>query len=357
MNRRDDSLAAVADGKAAAALPQVGVDRAHESAHLHVAGEATYVDDIRELQGTLHAALGLSPVAHGRLLAVDVARLRAEPGVVAVLAADDIPGTNDCAPIVKGDDPILAHGSVHYLGQPVFAVVAEDRRVARRVAARAKEFLTLEPLPALLTPRDAHAAQQYVVPPMHLLRGDAQSALAAAPQRLALEFDVGGQEQFYLEGQISYAIPVENSGLKLYCSTQHPSEMQHHVAHVLQRPAHAVQVECRRMGGGFGGKESQSALFACVAAVAAVRTRSPVKLRIDRDDDFLITGRRHPFHFEAEVGFDEEGRLLGAAAKTSTTPGMARTTSRSSDSMTPWAMGDRPRAACSVPASSGRSSV
>jgi xanthine dehydrogenase large subunit len=312
MNRRDDSLAAVADGKAAAALPQVGVDRAHESAHLHVAGEATYVDDIRELQGTLHAALGLSPVAHGRLLAVDVARLRAEPGVVAVLAADDIPGTNDCAPIVKGDDPILAHGSVHYLGQPVFAVVAEDRRVARRVAARAKEFLTLEPLPALLTPRDAHAAQQYVVPPMHLARGDAAAALAAAPHRLRDSLSVGGQEQFYLEGQISYAVPLEDDTLLLHCSTQHPTEMQHLVAHALGRDANQVQVQCRRMGGGFGGKESQSALPACVAAVLAARLRRPVKLRLDRDDDFMVTGRRHGFEFDFDVGYDDAGRVLGA---------------------------------------------
>ncbi|MBC7940725.1 MAG: xanthine dehydrogenase molybdopterin binding subunit, partial [Chitinophagaceae bacterium] len=167
-------------------------------------------------------------------------------------------------------------------------------------------------LPPILTPQAAHAAQQYVVPPMHLSRGDARAALAAAPHRLKTTFDVGGQEQFYLEGQISYAVPVEDGGMKVWCSTQHPSEMQHLVAHALHRPAHAVQVECRRMGGGFGGKESQSALFACVAAVAATRLRRPVKLRVDRDDDFLITGRRHCFHYELEVGHDDEGRILGA---------------------------------------------
>jgi xanthine dehydrogenase large subunit len=305
MNRRDDTLAA-------AAAPQVGVDRAHESAHLHVAGEATYIDDIRELQGTLHAALGLSPVAHGRLVALDVARLRAEPGVVAVLTADDIPGPNDCAPIVKGDDPILAQGSVHYLGQPVFAVVAEDRRVARRVAARAKEFLTIEPLPALLTAREAHAAQRYVVPPMHLARGNAAAALEAAPHRLRDSLSVGGQEQFYLEGQISYAVPLEDDTLLLHCSTQHPTEMQHLVAHALGRDANQVQVQCRRMGGGFGGKESQSALPACVAAVLAARLRRPVKLRLDRDDDFMVTGRRHGFEFDFDVGYDDAGRVLGA---------------------------------------------
>ena len=161
----------------------IGTGDPHESAHLHVAGEATYIDDITELAGTLHAALGLSPVAHGRLLAIDVAALRALPGVLAVYTAADLPGVNDCAPIVKGDDPILADGVVHYLGQPMFAVIARDRRVARRIAARAKDFVTLEPLPALLTAREAHAAKAYVVPPMHLARGDAAAASAERTAR------------------------------------------------------------------------------------------------------------------------------------------------------------------------------
>jgi xanthine dehydrogenase large subunit len=290
---------------------QVGRERAHESAHLHVAGEATYVDDIRELDGTLHAALGLSPVAHGVLKGIDVARLRAEPGVVAVFTAADIPGPNDCAPIVKGDDPILADGRVHYLGQPVFVVIAADRRVARRVAARAKEFVTIEPLPALLTARDAHAAKSYVVPPMHLARGDAQAAIAKAPHRFKDSLSVNGQEQFYLEGQISYAVPLEDGQMLVHCSTQHPTEMQHLVAHALGLRANQVNVQCRRMGGGFGGKESQSALPACVAALAARALNRPVKLRLDRDDDFMVTGRRHGFEFDFEVGYDDAGRVLG----------------------------------------------
>jgi xanthine dehydrogenase large subunit len=291
--------------------PQVGRDRAHESAHLHVSGEATYTDDIRELDGTLHCALGLSPLAHGALVAIDVERLRAEPGVMAVFTAADLPGVNDCAPIVKGDDPILAQGEVHYLGQPMFAVVAADRRVARRVAARAKEFATIEPLPALLTPREAHAAQSYVVPPMHLARGDARAAIDTAPHRLRDSLSVNGQEQFYLEGQISYAIPLEDDAMLVHCSTQHPTEMQHLVAHALGWRAHQVQVQCRRMGGGFGGKESQSALPACVAALAANKLQRPVKLRLDRDDDFMVTGRRHGFEFDFEVGYDDQGRVLG----------------------------------------------
>ncbi len=294
----------------------VGQTRPHESAHLHVAGAAPYSDDIPELAGTLHAALGLSPLAHGVIESLDLARIRQQPGVVDVFSACDIPGANQCGALLQ-DEPILAGeagDTLRYRGQPVFAVIATTRDAARRAAALAKEVVRAQPLLPLLTPQEAHAAQQYVVPPMHLQRGDAAAAMAAAPQRLAVSFELGGQEQFYLEGQISYAIPQEDGGMKLHCSTQHPSEMQHHVAHALHRPLHAVQVECRRMGGGFGGKESQSAVFACVAAVAAARLHRPVKLRVDRDDDFLITGRRHCFHFEAEVGHDDEGRLLAADA-------------------------------------------
>jgi xanthine dehydrogenase large subunit len=298
----------------AAAYTQVGVSRPHESAHLHVAGSAPYTDDVPEVAGTLHAALGLSPLAHGVIEAIALETLRTMPGVVDVFSARDIPGRNDCGSLVH-DDPILAGeagATLRYLGQPVFAVVATTRAAARRAAARAGEVIRATALPPVLTPLEAHAAQQYVVPPMHLRRGDAAAAIAAAPHRLQRCFDVGGQEHFYLEGQISYALPQEDGGMKLLCSTQHPSEMQHLVAQALKRPVHAVQVECRRMGGGFGGKESQSALFACVAAVAAARLRRPVKLRLDRDDDFLVTGRRHGFHFEAEVGYDDAGRILGA---------------------------------------------
>jgi xanthine dehydrogenase large subunit len=290
---------------------RTGRARPHESAHLHVAGEATYIDDIPELAGTLHAALGLSPAAHGRIRKLSLAAIRALPGVVDVFAASDIPGPNDCGPIVH-DDPILADGTVQYLGQPVFAVVAETREAARRAAAMAGQAIEIDPLPPVFTARDAHRQQQYVIAPMHLTRGDPRRAIAGAPHRLKGSLSIGGQEQFYLEGQISYAIPQEDGCLWVHCSTQHPSEMQQVVAHALNLQAHHVRVECRRMGGGFGGKESQSALFACIAAVAARRSGRPVKLRPDRDDDFLITGRRHGFEYDYEVGYDDQGRVLGA---------------------------------------------
>ena len=241
--------------------PEVGRSRPHESAALHVAGRAHYTDDIREPAGTLHAALGLSPVPHGVIEALDLARVRAMPGVVGVFSAADIPGANDCGPLVH-DDPILAGevgATLRYRGQPVFVVVARTRDEARRAAALAPQVIRAQRLPALLTADEAHAAGQYVVPPMHLVRGDAASAITAAPRRFRTRFTVGGQEQFYLEGQISLAVPADDHGMAVYCSTQHPSEMQLVVSHALGVQAHAVRVECRRMGGGFGGKESQSA--------------------------------------------------------------------------------------------------
>jgi xanthine dehydrogenase large subunit len=291
--------------------PGVGVPHPHESAHLHVAGEATYVDDMPELAGTLHAAFGLSPVAHGRLRAIDLDAVRTLPDVVDAFGADAIPGRNDCGPIVH-DDPILAAGTVLYLGQPVFVVLAHTREAARRAAAQAKKVIAVDALLPVLTARDAHAQQQYVLPPMHLVRGDANGAIAAAPRRLKGALSIGGQEQFYLEGQIAYAIPLEDGGMLVHCSTQHPTEMQNVVAHALGIDAHRVHLQCRRMGGGFGGKESQSAIFACAAAIAARRLGVPVKLRPDRDDDFLVTGRRHGFEYDYVVGYDDDGRVLGA---------------------------------------------
>ena len=314
MNKPADLPAAAKEAVAATPFAVAGKPLPHESAALHVAGAAPYTDDIPELAGTLHAALGLSPLAHGVIERLDLDLVRAMPGVVAVLTAADIPGLNDCGPLVH-DDPILAGeagATLRYLGQPVFIVVARKREAARRAAALAKKVVIAKPLPPVLTAEAAHAVGQYVLPPMHLSRGNARAAIAAAPRRMQRRIELGGQEQFYLEGQIAYALPAEGAGMKVLCSTQHPSEMQHVVAHALGRAANAVQIECRRMGGGFGGKESQSAIFACCAAVAAARLGRPVKLRVDRDDDFLVTGRRHGFVFDAEVGYDDAGRILGA---------------------------------------------
>jgi len=309
MNQQTEAFMTSRPAAGNTASGTAGKSHAHESAILHVTGEATYTDDIVELQGTLHAALGLSQKAHAKILSIDLSQVRAAPGVVAAYTAADIPGDNQCGAIIH-DDPVLADGLVQYVGQPVFIVVADSHDNARR-AARLAQVAYAE-LPAILTPRAAHAAQSYVLPPMQLTRGNPVAALAQAPHRIKGQFDVGGQEQFYLEGQISYAIPKEGGAMHVYCSTQHPSEMQHHIAGVLKLASHDVLVECRRMGGGFGGKESQSALWACAAAVAAARLRRPVKLRADRDDDMLVTGKRHCFAYDYEVGYDDQGRIVAA---------------------------------------------
>lgn len=287
---------------------EVGKSHPHESAVLHVMGQATYTDDIPTVQGTLHAALGLSSQAHARLGTINLEAVRAAPGVVAVLTAADIPGVNDCGPILH-DDPILADGLVQYVGQPVFVVIAASHDQARRAARLG--VIDYVVLPAILTPQAARQAQSFVLPPMRLTRGNFEAAYAQAPHRLTGQLQVGGQEQFYLEGQISYAIPKENNGMLVLCSTQHPSEMQHVVAHALGLQSHHVSVECRRMGGGFGGKESQSAVWAAIAAISAAHLKRPVKLRADRDDDMAVTGKRHCFDYEYAAAYDDAGRILG----------------------------------------------
>ncbi|HEY5800006.1 MAG TPA: xanthine dehydrogenase molybdopterin binding subunit [Burkholderiaceae bacterium] len=287
---------------------------------MHVLGEATYTDDIPEVHGTLHAALGLSAKAHATITILDFTAVLSAPGVRGVLTARDIPGTNDCGPILH-DDPIFADGLVQYVGQPIFVVVADTHDQARRAARLAK--VEYAELPAILTPQQAKAAQSFVVPPMRLRRGDFDAAYASAPHKLAGTLYVGGQEQFYLEGQISYAIPKEDRGMLVLCSTQHPSEMQHVVAHALGLSSHHVTVECRRMGGGFGGKESQSALWAAAASLAAAKLKRPVKLRADRDDDMLVTGKRHCFDYAYEAGYDDNGRIVAARVEMVTRAGFS----------------------------------
>ncbi|MGW8392901.1 xanthine dehydrogenase molybdopterin binding subunit [Pseudoduganella sp. HUAS MS19] len=305
---------------AAKGWSEVGQSHPHESAILHVLGEAVYTDDIPEAQGTLHAALGLSAKAHARIVSLNLEPVKAMPGVVAVYTCKDIPGTNDCGPIIH-DDPILAEEKVEYVGQPVFIVVADSHDNARRAARKAD--IRYEELPAILSPEAARDAESFVVPPMRLTRGDAQAAFERSPNILKGKLHVGGQEQFYLEGQISYAIPKEGNGMHVYCSTQHPTEMQHVVSHALHYPSHAVVVECRRMGGGFGGKESQSALWAACAAISAARLKRPVKLRADRDDDMMVTGKRHCFYYEYEIGYDNQGLITAARVQMVTRAGFS----------------------------------
>ncbi|OEC96017.1 MULTISPECIES: xanthine dehydrogenase molybdopterin binding subunit [unclassified Rhizobium] len=281
----------------------------HDSAHKHVSGAAVYIDDITEPTGTLHAGLGLSTVAHGTLKSVDLSAVRAAPGVVAVLTHEDVPGVNDISPSYMNDDPVLAAGKVEFHGQPIFCVIAETREQARRAARLAK--IDYEELPADIDIWDlAVSTHRQVVTPLTLKRGDAAAALADAPRRVTGRMRLGGQDHFYLEGQVSLAVPGEDDEVAVYCSTQGPSETQHMVAHALGVPSNAVTIEVRRMGGGFGGKETQANQCAAIAAIAAKKLKRAVKIRLDRDEDMVATGKRHDFAIDYDVGFDDEGHIL-----------------------------------------------
>ena len=286
--------------------PIAGQSVRHESAHLHVTGQALYADDIALPADTLHAAFGISRIAHGRIRSIDLAAVRGAPDVVAVATAADVPGENNYGSIFK-DDPIFSDTLVQYAGQPLFAVAATSYGAARRAAARAR--IEYDELPAILDIRAALAATSSIMPPKQLVRGEPDAALARAARTLSGTVVIGGQDHFYLEGQIAIALPQEDGAMLIHSSTQHPTEVQNIVAHALGCSAHAVTVQCRRMGGGFGGKESQPALLAAAAAVIARNTGRPVKLRLDRDADMLITGKRHDFLADYEVGFDDDGRV------------------------------------------------
>ena len=296
--------------KALSAPAELGRELAHESALLHVTGQATYTDDIPELRGTLYAALVLSPVAHGELIGegIDRAALLAQDEVVAVFTAGDIPGENNCGPIVH-DDPFLAHGKVEFIGQAVAVVVARSMLGARKAAKTAK--VAVKELPAILTIDAALAQQSFVMPSKGITRGAPDVAIAAAPHRVKGRTECGQQEQFYLEGQIAYAVPREDGQLTLYVSTQHPDGNQREAAAALNLSVNDVEVICRRMGGAFGGKEGNSSIFSQSAALAAFKLQRPVKLRVNRDDDMMITGKRHDFRIDYDCGFDDAGRILG----------------------------------------------
>ncbi len=288
----------------------VATDQRHDSAHKHVTGQAVYIDDMPEPAGLLHACLGLSTCAHGTIRSMDLSAVRSAPGVVDVLVAADMPASNDISPTHRHDEPVLAEEKVEFFGQAMFAVIAETREQARRACRLAKIEYDEEPFVTDIKDLDRRNGK-LVTPPLTLKRGDAAAAIEAAPRRIAGSMRIGGQDHFYLEGHIAMAIPGEDMDVTVHSSTQHPSEIQHMVSHVLGVPSHAVAVEVRRMGGGFGGKETQGNQFAVIAAVAAKKLGRAVKIRPDRDDDMTATGKRHDFVVDYEVGFDDEGNILG----------------------------------------------
>jgi len=285
----------------------VRVPTIHDSAARQVSGTAVFIDDIREPEGTLHVAPGGAAAAHGRIKRLGLDAVRAAAGVVRVITPADIPGKNDCSP-VRGDDPILTESIVDFHGQVLFAVVAETRDAARRAAQLAE--IEIEPEPAVITVDQALAAEHRLMPDYTFRKGDSAAALAAGPRRLSGTMLIGGQDHFYLEGQIAFAIPREDT-MFVHSSSQHPCEVQAIIAKMLKLPQAAVIVETRRMGGGFGGKETQAAQWASLAALAAWLTRRPCKVRLDRDDDMCMTGKRHDFRANYDVAFDDTGAIRG----------------------------------------------
>lgn len=290
---------------------QIHTAHRHDSASKHVTGQALYIDDIAEPPGTLHAALVLSPIASGRLKTLDLSPAASSPGVVAVFAAGDVPGLNNIASPGK-QEPLFAEDKVEHAGQPLAMVVAHSLDAARAAAERVKP--DIEPTEAILDVQTALARQAYVQAPSTILRGDPDAALKTAPHRLTAEFSVGGQEHFYLEGQIAFALPGEDGDLVVHSSTQHPTEVQHVCAQVLGCDYNRVTTTVRRLGGGFGGKESNASWVAAAAALAAAKTGKPVKLRLPREIDIIATGKRHGFDYRYTVGFDDEGRVLALDA-------------------------------------------
>jgi len=280
----------------------------HDAAKLHVTGRANYIDDIPVPSNYLHLAFGTATIARGRLTSMDLSAVKSAHGVVAVITADDLPFANDVSPAAH-DEPLLCDGQIHYHGQPMFLVVADSHLNARRAARLAR--VEYAPETPILTIEQALAANsRFEEGPRIYTRGDVDYALPQAEHTLTGSFDIGGQEHFYLEGQAALALPQEDDEMIVHSSTQHPTEIQHNVAEALGLGMHQVRIQTRRMGGGFGGKESQGNALAVACAIAARTTGRPCKMRYDRDDDMVITGKRHDFRITYQVGFDNDGRLL-----------------------------------------------
>lgn len=286
----------------------VGKSVKHESAAKHVSGEAVYVDDRLEFPNQLHVYARLSDRAHARILSIDTAPCYQFPGVAIAITAKDVPGKLDIGAVAAGD-PLLADGKVEYVGQVVLAVAADSLETARKAAQAA--IIEYEDLEPVLDVVEAYRRQHYVLEPHQHKRGDSAAALARAKHRLQGSLHIGGQEHFYLETQISSVLPTEDGGMYVYTSTQNPTEVQKLIAEVLGVPMNKIVIDMRRMGGGFGGKETQAAGPACLCAVIARLTGRPTKMRLPRMEDMTMTGKRHPFYVEYDIGFDDDGLLHG----------------------------------------------
>ena len=288
---------------------KVGKSHPHESAIRQVSGQARYVDDMPQPANLQFAAIGTSPAASGIIKSLDLAEVWASPGVTDVITVDDVPGHVDIAPVFDGD-PIFAQNSVLFHGQAVFAVLADTVQHARQAALKAKIEIT--PSAPCLSVEAAKQQSNFVRPPHYMQQGDFAAAYNVSDFTLQNHLSIGGQEHMYLEGQVSMAISEEEDRVLVYTSSQHPSEVQKLIAEVLNCKLHKVVVDMRRMGGGFGGKETQAAQWACIAALLAKRNQCAVKLRLPRMQDMIATGKRHPFENHYKVGFDKNGLITAA---------------------------------------------
>ena len=284
----------------------------HDAAALHVSGSAQYTDDIPTPENTLHLVFGLSEIAHGRIVKTDLTDVKSASGVSCVLMAKDIPGKNDISPS-PFPEPLLSDGTLNYIGQPIFICAATSHLLARRAAKLAK--IKYQKKKAIITIEEAIKAKTLLEKPIVYNKGDPANTISKSEFNLNGTINIGGQEHFYLEGQAALAIPHDDGDITIHCSTQHPTEAQHKVADALKKPMNAVRVQVRRMGGGFGGKESQSNALAVACAVMANKTGKPCKMRYDRDDDMIITGKRHDFRIDYNVGFNGKGKITGIEFK------------------------------------------
>ena len=284
----------------------------HDAAALHVSGSAQYTDDIPTPENTLHLVFGLSEIAHGRIVKTDLTDVKSASGVSCVLMAKDIPGKNDISPS-PFPEPLLSDGTLNYIGQPIFICAATSHLLARRAAKLAK--IKYQKKKAIITIEEAIKAKTLLEKPLVYNKGDPANTISKSEFNLNGTINIGGQEHFYLEGQAALAIPHDDGDITIHCSTQHPTEAQHKVADALKKPMNAVRVQVRRMGGCFGGKDSQSNALAVACAVMANKTGRPCKMRYDRDDDMIITGKRHDFRIDYNVGFNGKGKITGIEFK------------------------------------------
>ncbi len=297
----------------------INEERPHDSASKHVSGHAIYTDDIKEPYGTLHGAIGYSKKAHAIIKKIDLSEVWKSEGVISVIEHNDIPGRNDVGPVFDGD-PIFSSKKVEYYGQPLFAVAATSTELARRAVLKAK--ISYKDLKPIVTIQEALSKKKFIFKGKKIKRGNPSEKISKSKNYLKGNFTTGSQEHFYLEGQVAFVIPKEDSDLLVYSSTQHPSETQQIIAKMLNQKSNTITVIVRRIGGGFGGKETNF-LTSSICALLANKTKKPIKLRLDRDDDIIITGKRHDFYSEYEVGFNNLGIIEGVKIKLASRCGMS----------------------------------